>query len=110
VTDQVRVSRVGEVYGLAAEVCLRESAVNEGIFHVELLNEPVTGDSSGKHHVNSGRFYNRAKSLIVVDFGALSETPKDPTGLVAIKGPISTKLVREDLLAGDNVGALRSGN
>jgi hypothetical protein len=73
--------------------------VKEGIFHVELLNRPVTGDSSGKHRVNSVQFYNWAESLIVVDSGVLSETPKDPTGLV-----------REDTLAGDNVGALRSGN
>jgi hypothetical protein len=84
--------------------------VEEGIFHVELLNRPVTGDSSGEHHVNSGWFYNRAEGLIVVDSGALSETLKDPTSLVAIKGPISTELVREDPLAGDNVGVLRSGN
>jgi hypothetical protein len=109
-TDQVRVSRVGEACGLAAEDCLRESVMEEGIFHVELLNGPVTGDSSGEHRVNSGRFYNRAESLIVVDSGALSETPKDPTGLVAIKGPVSTELVREDPLADDNVGALRPGN
>jgi hypothetical protein len=40
----------------------------------------------------------------------LSETPKDLTGLVAIKGPVSTELMREDPLVGDNVGALRSGN
>jgi hypothetical protein len=79
-------------------------------FHVELLNWPVTGDSNGEHRANSGQFYNRAESLIVVDSGALSETPKDPTGLVAIQGPVSTELVREDPLAGDNVGALRSGN
>jgi hypothetical protein len=31
-------------------------------------------------------------------------------GLVAIKGPVSTELVREYPLAGDNVGALRLGN
>jgi hypothetical protein len=68
------------------------------------------GDSSSEHHVNSGRFYNRAEGPIIVDFGALSETPKDPTSLVAIKGPVSMKLMREDPLAGDNVGALRSGN
>jgi hypothetical protein len=55
--------------------------MEEGILHVELLNGPVTGDSSGEHRANSGRFYIRAESLIVVDFGALSETPKDPTGL-----------------------------
>jgi hypothetical protein len=64
----------------------------------------------GEHCANSGRFYNRAEGLIVVDSGALSETPKDPTGLLAIKGPVSPELVREDPFAGDNVGALRSGN
>jgi hypothetical protein len=104
------VSRVGEARGLAVEDCLREIAMEEGIFHVELLNGPVTRDSSDEHHANSSRFYNRAKSLVVVDSGVLSETLKDPTGLVAIKGPISTELMREDPLAGDNVGALRLGN
>jgi hypothetical protein len=67
-------------------------------------------ESSGEHRANSGWFYNRVECLIVVNSGALSETLKDPTGLVAIKGPVSTKLVCEDPLAGDNVGALRSGN
>jgi hypothetical protein len=104
------VSRVSEARELAAEDGLRESIVEEDIFHVELLNEPVTGDSSSEHRANSDRFYNRAEGLIVVDSGALSETPKDLMGLVAIKGPISTELVCEDPLAGDNVGALRSGN
>jgi hypothetical protein len=109
-TDQVRVSRVSEARWLATEDGLRESTVEEDIFHVELLNEPVTGDSSGEHRANSDRFYNQAEGLIVVDSGALSETPKDLTDLIAIKGPVSTELVREDPLAGDNVGALRSGN
>jgi hypothetical protein len=84
--------------------------VEEGILHIELLNGSVMGDSSGEHCANSGWFYNWAESLIVVDSGALSETPKDPTGLVAIKGPVSTELVCEDPLASDNVGALRSGS
>jgi hypothetical protein len=104
------VSRVGEARGLAAEDYLGESAMEEGILHIELLNRPVTGDSSGEHCVNSGRIYNQAESLIVINFGALSETPKDPTGLVAIKSPVNMELVRENPLAGDNVGALRSGN
>jgi hypothetical protein len=108
--DQVRVSRVGEAHGLAAEDCLRESVVEEDIHHVELLNGPVMRDSSGEHRANSGRFYNRVESLVVVDSGALSETRKDPTGLAAIKGPVSMELVHEDPLAGDNVGVLRSGN
>jgi hypothetical protein len=109
-TNQVRASRVGEARELAAEDYLGESAVEEVILHVELLNGPGTGDSSSEHHANSGRFYNRVEGLVVVDSGVLSETPKDPMGLVEIKGPVSTELVCEDPLAGDNVGALRSGN
>jgi hypothetical protein len=104
------VSRVDEARGLAAEDCLGEDVVEEGILHVELLNGPVTGDSNDEHHANSGQFYNWAESLVVVESGALSETPKDSMGLVAIKGPVSTELVHDDLFAGDNVGALRSGN
>jgi hypothetical protein len=84
--------------------------VEDGILHVELLNELVTEDSSGEHRANGGRFHNRAESLVVVNSEALSETPKDPTDLVAIKGPVNAELVCEDPLAGDNVGALRSGN
>jgi hypothetical protein len=103
VTDQVRVSKVGEARGLAGEDCLGESTMEEGIFYVELLNGPGTGDSSREHHANSGQFYNWAEGLVVVNSEALSETPKDPTGLVAIKDPISTELMCEDPLAGDNV-------
>jgi hypothetical protein len=53
--------------------------VEEGILHVELLNGSVTGDNSAEHRANGGRFHNRAESLVVVDFRALSETPNDPS-------------------------------
>jgi hypothetical protein len=108
-TDKVRVSRVGEDCGLAAEDCLGLSAMEEGIFYIKLLNGPGMGDSSSEHCANSGRFYNWAEGFIVINSRALSETPKDTTCLVAIKDPVSTELVREDPLDGDNVGALRSG-
>jgi hypothetical protein len=84
--------------------------MEEGILHIELLNRPVMGDSSGEHHAHGGWFHNRAESLIVVDFGALSETPKDPAILVAIERPVSAKLVREDPFVSDDIGALRSWN
>jgi hypothetical protein len=84
--------------------------MEEDIFHVELLNGPGMGDSNSEHRANSARFYNRAEGLIIVDFETLSETLKDTTDLVAIKGPVSTELLREDPLTSGNVGALRSGN
>jgi hypothetical protein len=84
--------------------------MEEDILHIELLNWSVMGDSSGEHCAHGGRFHNRAESLIVVDFGALSETPKDPVSLVVIEGPVNVELVREDPFVGDDVGALRSWN
>jgi hypothetical protein len=62
-------SRVGETRGQTAEDCLGESLMEEGIFHVDLLNGPGKGDSSSEHRANSGRFDNRAEGLIVVDSG-----------------------------------------
>jgi hypothetical protein len=84
--------------------------MEEGILHIELLNQLVMGDSSGEHRKHGGRFHNRAENLIVVDSGALSETSKDPVSLVAIEVPVSAELVHEDPFAGDDVGALRSWN
>jgi hypothetical protein len=107
VTNQVGVSWIGETRGLAAVDRLSEGAMEESILHIELLNRPVMGDSSGKYHAHDGRFHNRAKSLVIVDSGALSETPNDPASHVAIEGPMSVELVREDSFADDDVGALR---
>jgi hypothetical protein len=110
VTNQVGVSWIGETRGLAAVDSLSEGVIEEGILHIELLNRPVMGDSSDEHRAHGGLFHNRTESLVVVDSGALSETPKDPASLVAIEGPVSAELVREDPFAGDDVGALRSWN
>jgi hypothetical protein len=104
------VSWIGKTRGLAAVDSLSESAMEEGILHIELLNRPVMGDNSGEHRAHGGRFHNRAESLIVVDSGALSETPKDLASLVAIEGPVSAELVCEDPFASDDVGALRLWN
>jgi hypothetical protein len=110
VTNQVGVSWIGKTHGLTAVDSLSEGAMEEGILHIELLNRPVMGDSSGEHHAHGGRFHNRVESLIVVDSGALSETLKDPTNFVAIEGPVSAELVCKDPFASDDVGALRSWN
>jgi hypothetical protein len=110
VTNQIEVSWIGKTRGLAAVDSLSEGAMEEGILHIELLNRPVMGDSSDEYCAHGGRFHNRVEGLIVVDSGALSETPKDPASLVAIEGPVSAELVCEDLFASDDVGALKSWN
>jgi hypothetical protein len=110
VTNQVGVSWISEIRGLAAVDSLSEGAMEEGILHIELVNRPVMGDSSGEHRAHGGRFHNRAESLVVVDSGAPSETPKDPASLVVIESPVSVELVCQDLFASYDVGALRSWN
>jgi hypothetical protein len=104
------VSWIGETRGLAAVDSLSEGAMEEDILHIELLNQPVMEDSSGEHRAQGGWFHNRAESLIVVDSKVLSEIPKDPSNLIAIEGPVSAELVREDPFAVDDVGALRLWN
>lgn len=50
---------------------------------------------------NSHRFHHWAESLIVVNTRLLSETPKNPSGLVPLQRAID--LMSEDPLGGDNV-------
>jgi hypothetical protein len=92
VTNQVGVSWIDETRGLVAVDSLSEGVMEEGILHIELLNRPVMGDSSGEHRAHGGRFYNRAESLVIVNSRALSETLKDPASLVAIKVPSARNL------------------
>jgi hypothetical protein len=84
--------------------------VEKNVLHVELLKWPVTGNSNGEHRAHGGWFHNRAERLIVVHIRALSETPEDPTSLVAIEGAVGAKLVGENPLAGDDVRVTRPGN
>jgi hypothetical protein len=107
VTNQVGVSWIGETCGLAVVDSLSEGVIEEDILHIELLNRPVMGDSSGEHRAHGDRFHNRAETLIVVDSGTLSETLKDLASLVAIEGLVRAELVREDPFHGDDAGALR---
>jgi hypothetical protein len=95
---------------LTTENGIAKCVMEEGVLHIELLNWLIMGDSNSEHRADGGQFHNSVESLIVLDPGALSEPLEDPASLVPIKGPIGTKLVREDPLAGDNVGATGLGD
>jgi hypothetical protein len=86
-------SFVDEAGGLAAVDSLRQSAVEEGILDVELMDRSAPGEGEGEDGTNSGELNDGAEGLVVVHFGALGEAPKDPTGLVAIEGAVRGKLV-----------------
>jgi hypothetical protein len=57
-------------------------------------------ESKGENNQNGGGL----GGIIVVHYGALSETLKDPTSLVLIQGAIRLELVAEYQLDGDHVG------
>jgi hypothetical protein len=92
-TDQIRTGFVDEAGGLAAVDSLRQSAVEEGILDVELMDRSVPREGEGEDGANSGKLDDGAEGLVVVHSGALCEAPKDPTGLVAVEGAVRGKLV-----------------
>jgi hypothetical protein len=108
--DQIWLSGIGEPHRLTAVDGLTESVVEEDVLHVKLLNRPVESSSHGEYCADSGRFNNRAKSLVVVNARALCEPQEDPMSLVATESPIGEELVCEYSLKGDDVGATRLGN
>lgn len=97
--------------------CLRERLVKEGIFHIQPVNGPSTGESQRQDSVDGGRLDDGAESLtesmpVARAFGKIAKNPtrlvaqtaKHPTRLVAINCAIRLELVLEYPLAGDDVG------
>jgi hypothetical protein len=84
--------------------------VQEGVLNVEVVNWPGVSEGQREHRADGGRLHNWAEGLVVVDFGALSEAPKNPASLVSSHVTIGPPLVRPDPLAGDNVGAGWTGH
>jgi hypothetical protein len=80
------VSGIDEAGGLAAVHSLRQSAMEEGILDVELMDHPVLGEGEGENITNNGELDDGVESLIVVQSGALGKASKHPTGLVAVEG------------------------
>ena len=67
--------------------------MKEGVLDVELADRPVPGEGEEEYGADGGELDDGAESLIVVHSGALGEAPKDPTGLVAVKGAVLGQLV-----------------
>jgi hypothetical protein len=62
--------------------------MKEGVLDIELVDRPVPGEGGGEDGVGGGEHDDGAEGLIVVHTGALGEAPKNPAGLVAVKGAI----------------------
>jgi hypothetical protein len=109
-TYVVRKSCVLKASRLSTVNYLRESPMQEGILHVQLINRPAARECQREHCVNSARLDNRTEGLVEIHAWALGEATKDPARLVPLQGSISIELVLEYLLASDDVGARRARN
>jgi hypothetical protein len=100
-THHTRRSGVDEADELAVVHHLGQSVVKEDILDVRLGDRPVLGEDGP----NSGRLDDRTESPVVVHSVALSEAPKDPTGVVPIQSTINLDLVSEYPFVSDHIGA-----
>jgi hypothetical protein len=78
------VTGIDEAARLAAVDSLCQSAMEEGILDVELMDHPDPGEDGA----NNGDLDDGAKGLVVVYSRALCESSKDPTGLIEVEGAI----------------------
>jgi hypothetical protein len=67
--------------------------MKEGVLDIELMDRPVPGEGEGEDDADGGELDDGAEGVVVVHTGALGETPKDPTGKVAVEGAIRSQLV-----------------
>jgi hypothetical protein len=98
-------SGVDEPGGLAAVDSIRQSAVEESILNIELMDRSIPGEGEGEDDANDGEFDDRVEGLVVVHSGVLGEATKDPTGLVAVEGAVRGQLVPKEPVVDDHVGA-----
>jgi hypothetical protein len=96
---------VDEAGGLVAVDSHRQSAMEEGILDVELMDRPVPGEGEGEDDTDGGEVDDKAEGLIIVHSGALGEASKDLAGLVAVEGAVRSQLVAKEPLVGDHIGA-----
>jgi hypothetical protein len=104
-TDAIGLHRINKSSRLAVVDGLRKGVVQEHIRQIELMNRLGAGDGSGEHGADRGRLDHQAEGLIVIDVGSLGEAVKNPTSLVPFQGAVRIKLMLENPLAGDDVGA-----
>jgi hypothetical protein len=93
------VSSVDEADGLAAIDSLCQSAMEEGVLDVEVMDRPIPREGEGEDDTNGGELDDGIEGLVVVHSGALGEAPKDPTGLVAVEGASRSHLVGKSHLS-----------
>jgi len=77
--DVVRMSCILEASWLSTVNCLRESPVQGGVLHVQLMNRPATRECQREHGANCGRLDNWIEGLVEVHAWTLAEAAEGPS-------------------------------
>lgn len=107
-TDVVRTGGIDEPRGLLTINDFIQSAMEKGIFNVELVDGPVVGDGKRKDDVNGRGFNDGTEVLIEVHSWSLRITAYDPSCLIESKSAVRVEFMFEYPLVGDNVHAKRA--
>jgi hypothetical protein len=79
----------------------------ERIFHIQLVDGPITCCGKMKNGANGCRLDNQGECLVEVDPRPLLEATNDPSGLAKLEGTIGAELVLEHPFVRDDVHSRR---
>jgi len=80
-------------------------ALKKSVVDIELMDRPRARNSKRQNCPNCGWLNNWTESFSEVNTRPLSKSTKYPTSFVALKTPISMKLVLEYPLAGNHISS-----
>jgi hypothetical protein len=76
---------IDEAYWLETIDAFRELVVEECIFHIQLMNEPIACRGEVKNIVNGYRLDGRGECMVEVDPRSLLEIANHPPGLMMLE-------------------------
>jgi hypothetical protein len=84
--------------------------MQEGIFHVQLMNLPCFRCGNADNNSDGGWFDDGAERFFIVDAMLLSEPMYDPVSFISCKGTVRVVFVLKDALSRNNICTCRFRN
>jgi len=100
----IRVCRINKTRRLLAVHYLIKMSMKKGIFHIELMDRPMTRDCKAKNSPGSCRLHHRIESLVTINTMLLCKTSDNPAGLMASKRTIRMIFMLKNPLACNHIG------
>lgn len=109
VIDMRRLFRINEPRLLLAVDGFIQTATEECILDIELVDGQRTGNNKIKNESNCGGFDNRTESLVEVNARLLGIPTNDPPSPMVLEGAVRVEFMLKYPLVSDDVGVMRTG-